>query len=576
MPSGLPASTPPLDAHGFHADIERYVRREEADRYRHRLRITALAGAGLFLAYCLLDVQIGYGKLPAWQLGSFAAVRLTGAVGLIGLGLLMTRRRFGMRALKLADFCLFTLAGLACVFIIAGMWDVVPDYYVGLGQIMIVRCMWLPGGAKRAVPVCATLVLALPVGLLMFHSFDPAVLTGESGQRVMVACSGLAGFMVIGLIGSATYHQALTAALRAEQQGRYTIETLIDQGGMGVVYRAWDRRLERPCALKVIAASKRPDGEEIRRRIEQEARATSQLRGSHVIEIYDYGETAGGDLYYTMELLEGMTVKQLVERAGPLPPSRVIHLGRQICRGLSTAHRRRLIHRDIKPANVFVTSTEEDPDLVKILDFGLVKVVAGAGETGWPGGAARSTHSRDTDASGGGADTATRAGAMLGTPAYMAPEQIRGELADIQSDIYGLGGVLYYMATGASPYLGGSESGLLMRKLQLDPDPPSSRLDGIPRDLEDVVMRCLQRSAMDRFPTADGVGEALEACADGADWSERTAGEFWETVEDLPAPPAPSAAQKTSSTTVVPPDGGGVDTTNSTAIWPPSEDAEGG
>ena len=576
MTSDPPASTPPLDAHGFHADIERYVEREAAARYRRRLKITAVAGSALFLAYGLLDVQMGYGRLPAWQLGSFVAVRLIGAAGLAAMGLLMMRRQFELSALKVMDFILFTVAGLACVFIIAGMWDVIPDYYVGLAQIMVVRCMWLPGGAKRAVPVCLTLVLALPAGLLLFSGGDLTLLTGESGRRVMVACSGLAGFMVIGLIGSATYHQALTAALRAEQQGRYTIETLIDQGGMGVVYRAWDRRLERPCALKVIAASKRPDGEEIRRRFEQEARATSQLRGSHVIEIYDYGETAGGDLYYTMELLEGMTVKQLVERAGPLPPSRVIHLGRQICRGLATAHRRRLIHRDIKPANVFVTSTEEDPDLVKILDFGLVKVVAGAGETGWPGGAARSTHSWDTDASGGGADTATRAGAMLGTPAYMAPEQIRGEMADIQSDVYGLGGVLYFMSTGTSPYHGGAESGLLMRKLQVDPDPPSSRHDWIPGDLEDVVMRCLQRSPVDRFPTADEVGEALEACGDGADWSERTAGEFWETVEDLPAPSAPVVGTDTASTTAVPARAGGVDTTDSTALWPPSEDPEEG
>ncbi len=549
-------SAPPgtLDAHGFHADIERYVEREAADRYRRRLKITALAGACLFVGYGLLDVQIGWGQLPGWQLASFVVVRVTGAVGLLGLGLLVTGRRFGLTALKWMDFSLFALAGLACVFIIAAMWDVVPDYYVGLGQIMIVRCMWLPGGAWRAVPVCLTLVLALPVGLLLFSGGDLGLLSGESGQRVMIACSGLSGFMVIGLIGSATYHQALTAALRAQQQGRYSIDALVDRGGMGVVYQAWDARLGRACALKVISAGEREDAEEIRLRFEQEARATSQLRGNHVIEIYDYGETAGGDLYYAMELLEGMTIQQLVTRAGPLSAGRAIHLGQQICRGLATAHRRGLIHRDIKPANVFVTSREEDPDFVKILDFGLVKCVAGDAGPGLPTreSPARAPGSGVAGEGTGDSSSATRDGTMLGTPAYMAPEQVLGRAADAQSDIYGLGGVLYFMLTGVAPFSGSSGSGVMMRKVQADPDPPSALVEGVPDDLDAVIVRCLARSASERFGGVGEVREALEACRAAGEWSERRAGEFWETVEDLPATAAEEADDGSDRTVSLP------------------------
>src|SRR6185503_5315720 len=201
-------------------------------------------------------------------------------------------------------------------------------------------------------------------------------------------------------------------------------------GGMGEVWRAHHRMLIRPAAVKLIRpqaiGSSPMKPEVLLRRFEREARATAALKSPHTVQLYDFGVSDDGTLYYVMELLDGFDVEQLVSRFGPQPPERVAHIVNQVCHSLSDAHRNGLIHRDIKPANIIVTPAGLVPDFAKVLDFGLVKL----------------------DRRPGDARLTADAG-FAGTPAFIAPEAVLGERpTDHRVDIYSVGCVAYWMLTG--------------------------------------------------------------------------------------------------------------------------------
>jgi serine/threonine-protein kinase len=309
---------------------------------------------------------------------------------------------------------------------------------------------------------------------------------------------------------------------RARELGSYQLEEQIGKGGMGEVYRAKHRLLARPAAVKLIspAALRAATSDENRiviERFRREAEAAATLRSPHTIELYDYGVAEDGTFYYVMELLDGIDFQQLVQRHGPLPSERVIHLLSQACDSLGEAHLAGLVHRDVKPSNIFACRMGLKADYVKVLDFGLVKH--------------DSKHSENQL-------EITSAGAVSGTPAFMAPESVSGiGTVGPAADVYALGCVGYWLLTGQTVFRAANPTMMMMQHVTASPVPPSLKAPHpVPRDLEEIVMRCLSKNPADRPSDAAVLADLLSKCRVGLPWTEARAHEWWDAQR---APPIP-------------------------------------
>ncbi|MBZ5575368.1 MAG: serine/threonine protein kinase [Acidobacteriia bacterium] len=264
-----------------------------------------------------------------------------------------------------------------------------------------------------------------------------------------------------------------------DKLGPYEITGPIGKGGMGEVYRATDTRLGRPVAIKVSSR-------EFNDRFEREARAISALNHPNICTLYDIGPN-----YLVMELLEGELLSRIIDR-GPLPLDKALSYAVQIVDALAAAHAKSIIHRDLKPGNIIITRNG-----VKVLDFGLAKL-----------------GSERLPAESAGGETVTepitRAGAVLGTLYYMAPEQVEGKPTDERSDIFSFGVVLYEMITGQRPFTGDTQPGVLASMLKDPPPPMSQSQPATPRALERLVRRCLEKKPEDRWNSALDLKRTLE------------------------------------------------------------------
>ncbi|HVE87185.1 MAG TPA: protein kinase, partial [Myxococcales bacterium] len=273
-------------------------------------------------------------------------------------------------------------------------------------------------------------------------------------------------------------------------------------GGMGTVYKAVQAPLDRLVALKVLNAnydSKRDPG--FQRRFFLEASVTSKLKHPNTITVIDYGKTEDNIYYIAMEFVEGITLAQVVATEGSIEWSRCLNIAQQVCRSLREAHKAGIIHRDLKPANVMICNEETDHDLVKVLDFGLVKSFQ-----------SDSPHAKDAAA----ADL-TQAGVFLGSPQYMAPEQARN-LADPRSDIYSLGVVIYQIMMGRPPFMAEQSIDVIVKHMKEAP-PPFSQVRPdleIPPEVEAVVMRCLEKDPAKRYQTMDELLEGMRRASSSA------------------------------------------------------------
>jgi len=296
--------------------------------------------------------------------------------------------------------------------------------------------------------------------------------------------------------------------------GQYRLERELGEGGMGKVYLARHALLKRPTALKMLKPHLASD--EIVARFEREVQLASQLTHPNTIEIYDYGRTRDGLFYYVMEYLEGETLDRVVSAHGPMPVGRVLWVLRQVCAALREAHGRGLVHRDIKPHNIMLCRRGGEHDLVKILDFGLVKDTGGR-------------QSRDI----------TQFQKMLGTPLYMSPERIRnpGD-ADARADIYSLGAVGFYLLTGRELFETGGEHDLVYHVLHTPPQRPSQLVAGVPRRLDDLLVRCLAKERDERPHEILVVMALIEALSVEYPWSHRDAESWWARVGEKLAPAA--------------------------------------
>ncbi|MFW6052010.1 MAG: serine/threonine-protein kinase [Myxococcota bacterium] len=263
---------------------------------------------------------------------------------------------------------------------------------------------------------------------------------------------------------------------------RYRIVSLLGRGGMGVVYKVEHVHIGKLMAMKLLAGELSRN-REVLKRFRREAEAASKLSHPNTVQIFDFGQ-AEGLTYLVMEYVEGVSLGQLIKQSGALDMARAARIGAQICASVSEAHELGIVHRDVKPENVMLVQGRSEPDFVKVLDFGLAKLREGSDAT----------------------VTVTRAGHIVGTPYYMAPEQIRGEEVDGRTDVYSIGALLYRALTGTPPYWAPSPVGVLTKHLTEPLVPPSQRIEGpLPPEADAIVARAMQKHPADRYPNADAL-----------------------------------------------------------------------
>jgi serine/threonine protein kinase len=385
-----------------------------------------------------------------------------------------------------------------------------------LAVTMMARAVLIPSTATRTACLSGLASVPLLVVSVAFH--QPVALPGfpPAFSQLLVSVNALLWSLLTVSLSTVTSRiiYGLRQQVRAASEiGQYTLEEKIGSGGMGEVWRARHRLLIRPAAVKLIHASSLEASEgrdpELRtRRFEREARATAGLKSPHTVQLYDFGITDDGTLYYVMELLDGLDLETLVERFGPVPPERAIHLLAQACSSLDDAHENGLVHRDIKPANLVVSRVGAAWDFVKVLDFGLVKL-----------GGARQSHqslllSADNHVSG--------------TPGFIAPEVVLGDATDHRVDLYALGCVAYWLLTGKLVFEGPGAIRVMTDHVHTPPPRPSAHCPvPIPAELEALILECLEKDPERRPISARALQARLFAIPLDSAWTRERAAEWW-------------------------------------------------
>jgi len=378
----------------------------------------------------------------------------------------------------------------------------------GTAMMVSIRAALIPSSPRRTIVVTAC--IGAPMLLLN------AVLVPSPGGGL--AWRGLAsgaypwlpataammwGFVIITCTVISWVIYGLRAEVRqARRLGQYVLEQRIGEGGMGEVYRARHGMMRRPTALKLLLRDRA--GEVNVRRFEREVQLTARLTHPNTITIFDYGRTHDGVFYYAMELLDGANLQRVVAASGPQPAGRVARILSMACAALSEAHGVGLIHRDIKPANIMLCTQGGERDVVKLLDFGLVKELV-----------------VEKDVKLTGVST------LIGTPQYMAPESIlEPDSADVRTDIYALGAVAYFLLAGSELFDGKSLVELCIQHVHHAPQAFATRGITVPPALEAVVLACLAKDPRARPQSTAELRRRIEACATPA-WSEENARDWW-------------------------------------------------
>ncbi len=444
------------------------------------------------------------------HLASWDVALLTGIYALYWV---VARGRPRSTLALLATDVLGSLAiGIDNVFLMLGDLGTISGVFenlIGFICILLFRALIIPSTIRRTLLcgllMCGPTILGVALGR---HRFDDQSLSWITMIGFSVNWSLIA--LIFSAVASATLYGLRREVRDARRLGQYTLGEKLGEGGMGVVYRASHAMLRRPTAIKLLSDG----GNASLSRFEQEVQLLAGLNHPNIVTVHDYGRTARGSFYYAMELLDGMDLEKLVAADGPQPPARVIHIVRQVARGLQEAHAVGLVHRDVKPANVFLCRKWGEPDAVKVLDFGLAK------------------NNADPPAA------VTAQNVVLGTPLYMSPEAMgNGAAVDARSDLYSLGAVAYYMLTAEPIFTGSTAFEVCAKHLHSAPVAPSQRLgQALPADLEAIVLRCLAKSPAERFANALELEHALAACAAADEWNAERARAWWQRRGDAPLP----------------------------------------
>lgn len=479
---------------------------------RARLRVAGLlvvAGSMLFFVWSAITGDLKFtgaqGYVSWVHVATLAAVSWTSYE-------LWRPRLMTWRGLRIAEFLIFGSPALLVLVVQyvqtmrATALDRLPISAAAWSALLFTYAMFIPNSWRRAARIMSTTACA-PLVLAIVTMVPQANRPNDFWEEL----GGIALLLAL-VVGVATYGTHVINSLRrqafeARQLGQYRLKELLGSGGMGDVWLAEHQLLKRPCAIKLIEANKSADPH-AQARFEREVRATARLSHWNTVEIFDYGRTDDGTFYYVMEYLPGLTLAELVEAHGPLPPARAVHFLRQCCNGLREAHAQGLIHRDIKPGNIIAAFRGGLYDVVKLLDFGLVEL-KGDLSSHW-----------------------TNNTIFTGSPLYMAPEQALGSSqADVRSDIYSLGAVAYYLLTGHPPFEGTKPLKVVIAHAH-DPVVPPSRLrPDIPPDLEAIILRCLAKEPEQRFQSAEELEAALAQTEAADQWTKERSNEWWRVCE---------------------------------------------
>lgn len=385
----------------------------------------------------------------------------------------------------------------------------VPNILGAWSLLAFSYALFIPNNWRRAAIIIGVIASTpVVVGLLSYATspgFRQLVESPDfrgmlTEQFLMMALTALAATW-----GVHTINSLRREAFVAKQLGQYRLKQLLGAGGMGEVYLAEHQMMKRPCAVKVIRPEKAGDPK-VLARFEREVRATAKLSHWNSIDIYDYGRTEDGTFYYVMEFLPGHNLGELVDGHGPLPAARIVYLMKQVCEALAEAHGQDLVHRDLKPANIFCSYRGGKFDVAKLLDFGLAKPM---------------------EATAGDA-ALTHEGSITGSPLFMSPEQATGSSeVDERSDIYSLGAVMYFMATGRAPFPYDSPIKVMIAHATEDPEPPRYLNGELPAELEEIILRAMEKRPENRYQTVREMLDALEAVPLDQPWNADLAAQWW-------------------------------------------------
>jgi len=482
-----------------------------------RLRIAAVILFVGFVAFWIKSLALpasGEGSSEPGSILFLMHLLATFTTGVVGLRLCMGCHFFG-RHLRLAELLVFGTS--AALFLCVSYAVVVSSTQKGYLHpiaapwmvLIFTYALFIPNNWQRALTIITPMALA-PVMVLFFcWLFNPSVreliATDATASWVILESAMLMAMVgTIAVWGVKTIRSLRTAVFEAQQFGHYKLKKLLGAGGMGEVHLAEHVLLKRPCAIKLIKPEMAGNPQNLAR-FEREVQSTAKLTHWNTIEIFDYGHTEDGTFYYVMEYLPGMNLDEIITMHGAMPAKRVVHLLEQTCAALAEAHQEGLVHRDIKPANIFAAKRGGIYDVAKLLDFGLVR-----------------TSEPNIDV------RLTQEGTITGSPLYLSPEQASGEEPDARSDIYSLGCVAYAMLTGHPPFEEENPVKLILAHASRAALPPIEVNVDIPTDVNDIVMRCLEKDPDDRFQSVEELSVALEECASFGDWNKTMAKRWWE------------------------------------------------
>jgi hypothetical protein len=487
-----------------------------------------LVGKTLFLVSFAFYVFLLGSKVLVGGAPFIAVVKGPVAYGHLGasstmalLWLLARRARLSLRSLGALDAVSFVVACASLSLMTMNDEGQILQVLLALIVTVMIRAILVPSRPGRTMVLSALVFLPTVIVCIARHH-PTALLPGFSAayQKQYMTLNTIL-WSVLGTT-LATITSRVTYGLRrqvaeANELGQYVLEEKIGGGGMGEVWRARHRLLIRPAAIKLIRPEISGDAELLLRRFEREARATAALKSPHTVQLYDFGATEDGRLYYVMELLDGLDLDTLVRQYGPLPAERVVHILRQVCSSLQDAHVNGLVHRDIKPANIVVSRAGTTFDFAKVLDFGLVKL--------------------DTDRKTEDDVKLTDEGSAGGTPAFMAPEVVLGVAdTDHRVDLYALGCVMYWLLTGKLVFAGKSVVEVMFHHAHTAPSKPSTKSElPVPAPLEELVMDCLEKDPARRPASAEVVSTRLDAVSLSTAWTVEQAERWWEMHRPAPA-----------------------------------------
>jgi tRNA A-37 threonylcarbamoyl transferase component Bud32 len=493
--------------------------RETEQLFRTRLLTAAMFGAILSPPFGVVDFMASETWLPTLPLVGFLVLRFGITLWFVALWVfLRSARHFPVAAM---DWLIFAPPAVALGYMTAVTGGTSSPYVAGTTLLIMARTILVPGEAVKHLPVVGFLVLSYPLTILFFgptHG-DLRAWFGDAHAMGYLAANLFPLFAIagVGLVASDMIHAMHQRLISARSLGRYKIKKELGRGAMGVVYLAWHRDLGRPCVIKIVNPDRDASGN-LRRRFEREARETSLLRSPYTVQVFDFGVTQQGQLFYVMEFLDGVSLQDRLDREGPQEFSLVCRWVSYAAESLAEAHARHLVHRDIKPDNLFLARTADGREVVKVLDFGIARKID-PNRTGRGGDRARQLDEVARTLTASDANL-TAVGTVMGTPLYVAPEVLEGTGADHRADQYSLAASAYHLLTGRPVFTAATMEELLWKTIDAAPEPPSIALEPgrVPKELDGILLRALAKDPEQRYTSMEQFRLALEpfAAAPGA------------------------------------------------------------